>query len=635
MKVNGRLEFDASSASEILNLRVQKLAGVSVPTFTAADTGRLIYVTSTGGGFDANTLYVGGSSGWVAVGVSQALQDEIDAIELTLGNFISSSGEFNASAFSAFNFVDDQTVTNLFQVLQQLDQAIITGGGGVDALNDLSDVALSSPTDTQILQYDSGVNNWVNVSIGPASGIQSQSDLLDDIAGISTAGVLYHNGTSITNLGLASPNSTISISVASGELRLDQSTVTIDTSAAGASLVKILADAYGRVVGTAAVSTGDLTPLLNTTYVNVTGDTVTGDITFSGGATAVVPTPVLSSHAANKAYVDALINGLSWKDSVRVATTAAINLATAPASIDGITLSSGDRVLVKNQGAPAENGIYVFNGAGSALTRALDMNEAAEFSAGTMFVREGTTNADTKWTQTAEISVVGTDAVTFVQADGGGAYAPGDALSLNLNTFNVLTDATTIRVGVGNVLEVVPGGIANVHLAADSVGTSNIINSNVTNEKLQFSYITFSDNQAEALSTDVDLGNTLTIAGGNAVTTTVTAPGEITVSVNPADIQLEDLGNISGTPTNRDVLVYVAGQWVPLPIYYLHEQTESSTSWVVTHGLSELYCNVTVIVDNEVVIPQSIVFDTASQLTITFNSAVMGVAVVMAVGIPV
>ena len=174
-----------------------------------------------------------------------------------------------------------------------------------------------------------------------------------------------------------------------------------------------------------------------------------------------------------------------------------------------------------------------------------------------------------------------------------------------------------------------------MHLAADSVGTSNIINSNVTNEKLQFSYITFSDNQAETLSTDVDLGNTLTIAGGNAVTTAVTAPGEITVSVNPSGIQLEDLGNISGTPTNRDVLVYIGGQWVPRPIYYLHEQTESSTSWVVTHGLSELYCNVTVIVDNEVVIPQSIVFNTASQLTITFNSAVMGVAVVMAVGIPV
>jgi phage-related tail fiber protein len=99
-----------------------------------------------------------------------------------------------------------------------------------------------------------------------------------------------------------------------------------------------------------------------------------------------LPAPTNAGDAATKAYVDSLIEGLSWKDDVRVATTANISLSTPPSVIDGVTLAVGDRILVKDQTAQAENGIYVYNGTGNALTRAPDANTGDELNAAVVTV---------------------------------------------------------------------------------------------------------------------------------------------------------------------------------------------------------------------------------------------------------
>lgn len=120
---------------------------------------------------------------------------------------------------------------------------------------------------------------------------------------------------------------------------------------------------------------------------------------------------------ASITYVDNLVNGLSWKNSVRVATTVNGTLATAfenGDTVDGVTLATGDRILIKNQTASENNGIYTVNASG-APTRAVDMDSALEFSGSAVFVREGTVNADTAWVETAEVTTVGTDPVTFAQ----------------------------------------------------------------------------------------------------------------------------------------------------------------------------------------------------------------------------
>lgn len=117
---------------------------------------------------------------------------------------------------------------------------------------------------------------------------------------------------------------------------------------------------------------------------------------------------------ATVAQLQSAVEGLNWKDSVRVASTANVTLASPGAAIDGITLTTGDRILLKNQTAPAENGIYIFNGAASPATRALDMNSAAEVEQAVTIVEEGTANAATTWRQTAVNVTLGTTGITWV-----------------------------------------------------------------------------------------------------------------------------------------------------------------------------------------------------------------------------
>ena len=94
-----------------------------------------------------------------------------------------------------------------------------------------------------------------------------------------------------------------------------------------------------------------------------------------------LPNPTDAQDAATKAYVDSSVEGLAWKDAVHVDTSSNINLTSAPATINGQGSLTGKRILVKDQSTPAENGIYVHNGSGQPMTRALDANTAAELDA--------------------------------------------------------------------------------------------------------------------------------------------------------------------------------------------------------------------------------------------------------------
>lgn len=122
--------------------------------------------------------------------------------------------------------------------------------------------------------------------------------------------------------------------------------------------------------------------------------------------------PSAAQDAATKAYVDSAVEGLAWKDSCRVATQSNLNLAAPGATIDGVTLSAGDRVLVRSQTAGAENGIYVWNGAAVAATRALDCNTAAELEQAVTTVEEGT-SAGATFRQTVVNLTLGTTTVTW------------------------------------------------------------------------------------------------------------------------------------------------------------------------------------------------------------------------------
>ena len=108
-----------------------------------------------------------------------------------------------------------------------------------------------------------------------------------------------------------------------------------------------------------------------------------------------LPAPSAAADAATKGYVDSAVEGLAWKDSCRVATQANLSLASPGATIDGITMAATDRVLVRSQTAPAENGIYIWNGAATPMTRALDASTAAELEQAVTTVEEGTSASAT------------------------------------------------------------------------------------------------------------------------------------------------------------------------------------------------------------------------------------------------
>lgn len=150
--------------------------------------------------------------------------------------------------------------------------------------------------------------------------------------------------------------------------------------------------------------------------------------------------PSAATDATTKQYVDNLINGLAWKDAVRAATTTNGTLASAFANssvIDGVTLATGDRILLKNQTAGAENGIYTVNASG-APTRAVDADSSGDLVNATVYVSEGTVNGDKAYTQTANAPItVGTTALVWVEIGGGTAYTAGSGLTLTGSTFAV------------------------------------------------------------------------------------------------------------------------------------------------------------------------------------------------------
>lgn len=153
--------------------------------------------------------------------------------------------------------------------------------------------------------------------------------------------------------------------------------------------------------------------------------------------------------------MQAFVRGLSWKASVRAASTANVTLASPGTTLDGVTLISGDRVLLKNQTAGAENGIYVWTGSGSALTRATDMDTAAKTIGATVLVTEGTTNADKAYTMNTDTVTLNTTTLTWAQFGGGGTtYTAGNGLQLATSTFSVLLDTSSGLIVSGTGLKI-------------------------------------------------------------------------------------------------------------------------------------------------------------------------------------
>ena len=260
-------------------------------------------------------------------------------------------------------------------------------------------------------------------------------------------------------------------------------------SGGGAGIAEALTvtESNGTVTLTLNVADTDSAGLLPASMWNMLTD-ATSDATASklvkrdGNGNAKVATPTDTAHIATKGYVDAARQGLDVKQSVRVATTAAINLSSDlnnGDTIDGVTLVTGDRVLVKNQGTASENGIYVATATGVA-SRSSDANGTAdtgELKSGTFtFVEEGTVNSDKGFVVSTNGTItVDTTGITWTQFSGAGSFTSGDGLSQDGNTINVNVTANRTAITADAI------DIASTYVGQSSITTLGTITTGVWN----------------------------------------------------------------------------------------------------------------------------------------------------------
>lgn len=263
---------------------------------------------------------------------------------------------------------------------------------------------------------------------------------------------------------------------------------------------------------------------IETTIGSVTIDGATGislqgngnDLNVNNSKITNVVNPTNNQDAATKSYVDSVAQGLRVIPAALAGTVADLGATfnaidntltsanTEAFALDGVTdWSIGDRVLVKDQTNPEENGSYEVTTVGDistawVLTRGEYFNEDSEIPGAFQFITDGTINNGTGWVAQvadAETFVINTDAVTWYQFSGAGTYSAGEALTL-----------------VGTEFSITDGDIQNVKLANPQINISGEAGAN----------------------TSIALGETLTINGTNGVNTTITN-NQIDIAVDLLD----------------------------------------------------------------------------------------------------
>lgn len=289
--------------------------------------------------------------------------------------------------------------------------------------------------------------------------------------------------------------------------------------------------------------------------------TSNGIATFSSPSVGVeligIKNPTTSTSAVNKAYVDNLASGLKWKLSVRLATTIFGVMATDfshGSTIDGLSLVSGNRILIKNN-MTIDDGIYIVNATGLP-TRSYDLGTTESAKSISVFVEEGDVNADTGWVCTNDTNsdTPGTDILSFAQFAGAGSgAAAGDGITVTTRV--VAVDATVVRTSDVQT-------ITGVKTFSDNISLSNGFSQTAGSTSISGGLMKFNDTIPMAIGSDSDLvlvhdgtDTNITSTTGNLIISNTLTTGSTIIrsgtNTNQTDIQFQN--------SNSDPMITISG----------------------------------------------------------------------------
>lgn len=298
------------------------------------------------------------------------------------------------------------------------------------------------------------------------------------ITPFSTAGVVHNNASGLLSSSLI-VNADVDAAAAIALSKLAALTASRALQSDGSGIISVSAVTSTELGYLSGVTSAIQTQLNG--KLSLTGGTMSGDIAMGGNKVTGLGAPTAANDAATKTYVDSAIEGLDWKDSVRAASTGNLTLS-GTQTVDGIALIAADRILVKDQTAPEENGIYVVS-AGS-WTRASDADTWNELVALVVYIRSGTVNSGSKYVNTNAFGgTLGTTPVTFTVFAGNGTvngtgsagqvtYWTGAATIAGENQLAVSRGGTNIGSYTAGDLLYATGSTTLAKLA---IGTNNFV----------------------------------------------------------------------------------------------------------------------------------------------------------------
>ena len=454
-----------------INLNKNELQNATIHNLSSAPSSPVqgqIYFNTTD-----KTLYFYNNTSWIpASGSTEVIQDLIGS-SLVGGTALTST-------------YDDSAGTTTID----LDNTAVTAGSygsstavptfTVDAQGRLTAASTQNIATALSVAAESGTTDTVNLLTDTLTFAAGEG--IDTAVTNNTITISGEDATS-SNKGIASFNAT-DFTVTSGAVTVNAERVEdiVGNLILGGTGIDAT---YTDGAGTLSIDI-DSTVTTNSGTQTLTNKTLSTGISLSASLDANsnkvinLATPTSSTDAANKAYVDSVSQGLDVKQSVRVSTTANIDLSTdleASDVIDGVTLVAGNRVLVKHQTSGADNGLYVVQSSGAAV-RADDANVSSEVTAGFFtFVEEGTLYGNTGWVLTTDNPItLGSTALTFTQFSGTGTFTAGSGLTLNGTEFSVdVTPASgnATLINSGGAVEVKVNTTDGLESTASGLGINN------------------------------------------------------------------------------------------------------------------------------------------------------------------